>query len=64
MRDKAPLRTQRGTERNEATRHHNSARRPTKINTHWGCVTEPNSFGTHEFMDFAELIGAEAYVSG
>ncbi|HUD90427.1 MAG TPA: alpha-N-arabinofuranosidase [Sphingobium sp.] len=38
--------------------------RPTKINTHWGGVTEPNSFGTHEFMDFAELIGAEAYVSG
>ena len=40
------------------------ARRPVKINTHWGGVTEPNSFGTHEFMDFAELIGAEAYVSG
>jgi alpha-N-arabinofuranosidase len=38
--------------------------RPVKINTHWGGVTEPNSFGTHEFMDFAELIGAEAYVSG
>lgn len=40
------------------------AKRPTKINTHWGGVTEPNSFGTHEFMDFAELIGAEAYVAG
>lgn len=40
------------------------AKRPTKINTHWGGVTEPNSFGTHEFMDFAELIGAEAYISG
>ncbi|HEX8669018.1 MAG TPA: alpha-L-arabinofuranosidase C-terminal domain-containing protein [Allosphingosinicella sp.] len=39
-------------------------KRPIKINTHWGGVTEPNSFGTHEFMDFAELIGAEAYVSG
>jgi alpha-N-arabinofuranosidase len=39
-------------------------RRPTRINTHWGGVTEPNSFGTHEFMDFAELIGADAYVSG
>jgi alpha-L-arabinofuranosidase len=38
--------------------------RPTKVNTNWGGVTEPNSFGTHEFMDFAELIGAEAYVSG
>ncbi|UZK64680.1 alpha-N-arabinofuranosidase [Sphingomonas sp. M1-B02] len=40
------------------------AKRPTKINTHWGGVTEDNRFGTHEFMDFAELIGAEAYVSG
>jgi alpha-N-arabinofuranosidase len=40
------------------------AGRPVKINTHWGGVTENNSFGTHEFMDFAELIGAEAYVSG
>ncbi|MHA6721919.1 alpha-N-arabinofuranosidase [Sphingomonas sp. RS2018] len=38
--------------------------RPVKINTHWGGVTENNAFGTHEFMDFAELIGAEAYVSG
>lgn len=38
--------------------------RPTKVNTNWGGVTEPNSFGTHEFMDFAELIGADAYVSG
>ncbi len=40
------------------------AKRPVKINTHWGGVTEPNSFGTHEFLDFAELIGAEAYISG
>ena len=40
------------------------AKRPVKINTHWGGVTEPNTFGTHEFMDFAELIGAEAYISG
>nr|WP_225421559.1 alpha-N-arabinofuranosidase [Sphingomonas parva] len=38
--------------------------RPVKINTHWGGVTEDNAFGTHEFMDFAEMIGAEAYVSG
>ena len=40
------------------------AKRPVKINTHWGGVTEPNTFGTHKFMDFAELIGAEAYISG
>lgn len=38
--------------------------RPVKVNTHWGGVTEPNSFGTHEFMNFAELLGAETYVSG
>ncbi len=29
----------------------------------WGNVIDPNSFGTHEFMDFVEQIGAEAYVS-
>jgi len=40
------------------------AKRPVKINTHWGKVTEPNTFGTHEFLDFAELLGAEAYISG
>ena len=38
--------------------------RPIKVNTHWGGVEEPNTFGTHEFLDFAELIGADAYVSG
>lgn len=40
------------------------ASRPVKVNTHWGGVTEPNSFGTHEFMDFVDLLGAEPYVSG
>jgi alpha-N-arabinofuranosidase len=39
------------------------AKRPVRINIHWGGVTEDNSFGTHEFMNFAELIGADAYVS-
>lgn len=39
------------------------AKRPVKVNTNWGGVTEPNSFGTNEFMNFAELIGADAYVS-
>jgi len=38
--------------------------RKVKINTHWGYVAENNRFGTHEFMDFAELLGAEPYVSG
>lgn len=39
-------------------------KRPIKVNTHWGGVEETNAFGTHEFMDFAELIGADAYVAG
>jgi alpha-N-arabinofuranosidase len=37
--------------------------RPKMINTHWGGVTEDNSFGTNEFLDFCELIGAEPYMS-
>ena len=37
--------------------------RPSIINVHWGGVTENNSFGTHEFLDFCELIGADAYVN-
>jgi alpha-L-arabinofuranosidase len=39
------------------------ANRPSIVNVHWGGVTEDNSFGTHEFLNFCELIGAEAYVS-
>ena len=37
-------------------------KRPSIINTTWGGVTEDNSFGTHEFLDFCELIGAEPYI--
>jgi alpha-L-arabinofuranosidase len=33
------------------------------INSNWGGATEPNSFGTDEFMDFVDQIGSEAYVS-
>ncbi|MGP7796268.1 alpha-N-arabinofuranosidase [Sphingomonas sp. CLY1604] len=39
-------------------------KRPVKINTNWGGVTEDNAVGTHEFMNFSELVGAEPYVSG
>lgn len=39
-------------------------KRPKLVNTTWGGVTEDNSFGTHEFMDFCEQIGAEPYVCG
>lgn len=39
------------------------ADRQTRVNTAWGNVVDSNAFGTHEFMDFIEQIGAEAYVS-
>lgn len=38
--------------------------RPGKVNTSWGGVVEDNSFGTHEFFDLCELLGAEPYVNG
>jgi alpha-L-arabinofuranosidase len=38
--------------------------RPGVINTHWGGVVENNHFGTHEFLDLCEQIGADPYVSG
>lgn len=37
--------------------------RPRIVNTHWGGVVEDNSFGTHEFLNFCELIGTEPYIS-
>ncbi len=37
--------------------------RPATLNPNWGGVIEPNSFGTHEFMDFVEQIGSEAFIS-
>ena len=38
-------------------------KRPSMVNVHWGGVTEDNSFGTHEFLDFCELIQADAYIN-
>jgi alpha-N-arabinofuranosidase len=40
-----------------------AARRPARLNASWGGVIEPNSFGSHEFFDFAQQIGADAYLS-
>jgi alpha-L-arabinofuranosidase len=40
------------------------AGRPVTLNTNWGGVPETNEFGTHEFMDFADMIGSEAYING
>ena len=39
-------------------------KRPVTVNSNWGGVPESNEFGTHEFLDFVELIGADAYVNG
>ena len=33
------------------------------LNPNWGGVIEPNTFGTHEFMDFIDQIGSHAYLS-
>jgi alpha-L-arabinofuranosidase len=38
-------------------------KRAVRINTNWGGVPESNAFGTHEFFDFVEMIGADAYVN-
>ena len=37
--------------------------RKSTVNGNWGNVVEPNTFGTHEFMDFVDQIGSEAYVN-
>jgi alpha-N-arabinofuranosidase len=33
------------------------------LNPNWGGVIEPNTFGTHEFMDFIQQIGSQIYLS-
>lgn len=38
-------------------------KRPKIVNIWWGGVTEDNSFGTHNFLDMCELIGAEPYLA-
>jgi alpha-N-arabinofuranosidase len=40
-----------------------SDRRSVILNPSWGGVTESNAFGSHEFMDFLDQIGSEAYLS-
>ena len=36
-------------------------KRPRHVNVNWGKYVEDNSFGTHEFIEFCRLIGAEPY---
>jgi alpha-N-arabinofuranosidase len=39
-------------------------KRASIVNTHWGGVTEDNSFGTNEFMKLTELLDCDAYING
>src|SRR5258706_11625975 len=38
-------------------------KRPTMVNRWWGGVTESNSFGTHDFLNMCEMLGAEPYMA-
>jgi alpha-N-arabinofuranosidase len=38
-------------------------KRPKMVNVWWGGVTEDNSFGTHDFLNLCEELGAEPYLS-
>jgi len=38
-------------------------KRPRRPNASWGGV-DTNAFGTHEFMDLCEMLGAEPYITG
>lgn len=40
------------------------SKRPNLVNRWWGGVTENNSFGTHDFLNLCEKIGAEPYLTG
>lgn len=39
------------------------AQRPRSVNGAWGDEPETNAFGTHEFMDLLDQIGAQAFLS-
>ncbi len=39
-------------------------KRPAIINRWWGGTVEDNSFGTNEFLNMCELLGADPYISG
>ena len=40
------------------------ASRPRRVNIWWGKAIESNAFGTHEFIRFCRLVGAEPYICG
>lgn len=37
--------------------------RKSRINVSWGGSPEPSTFGTHEFFDFINMIGSDAFIS-
>ncbi len=39
-------------------------KRPSMLNVWWGGTTEDNSFGTHDFLNMCEMLGAAPYLSG
>jgi len=39
-------------------------KRPKMVNAVWGGVTEDNSFGTHEYLELVERLGAEPFIVG
>ena len=38
-------------------------KRPSRKNNWWGGTPESNAFGSHEFLDFVEQVGADPYLS-
>lgn len=40
-----------------------ATQRRSRVNANWGNAIEPNSFGTDEFMDFADQVGADVFLS-
>ncbi len=38
-------------------------KRPSMVNVWWGGITEDNSFGTHDFLNMCEEIGASPYLA-
>ncbi|HVZ96599.1 MAG TPA: alpha-L-arabinofuranosidase C-terminal domain-containing protein [Chitinophagaceae bacterium] len=40
------------------------SKRPVRVNTTWGMVSDDNTFGTDEFLKLCGLIGCEPYIAG
>src|SRR3954453_14071320 len=38
--------------------------RPRRVNAWWGHTIDPNAFGTHEFIQFCQLVRAQPYLAG